>query len=35
MERVFIDGRFKNTELYRTGINIDDWYVPAANQKYR
>lgn len=32
--RVFIDGRFKNTEPYKTGIVEYDWYVPAAKQKY-
>lgn len=35
MERVFIDGRFKNTDLYKTGTNSDDWYVPASLQKYK
>jgi peptide/nickel transport system substrate-binding protein len=35
MERVFFDGRFRNTDLYKTGINSEDWYVPGAQQKYK
>ncbi len=33
---VFMDKRFKNAIPYKlTGLNADDWYVPAAQQKYR
>jgi peptide/nickel transport system substrate-binding protein len=35
MEKIFIDGRYKNTEPYKTGTNSDDWYVPADKQKYK
>ncbi|HVX83797.1 MAG TPA: ABC transporter substrate-binding protein [Phycisphaerae bacterium] len=31
----FINGRFKNTEPYPTGLSPLDWYVPAVEQKYR
>jgi peptide/nickel transport system substrate-binding protein len=31
----FINGRFKNTEPYPLGLAELDWYVPAADQKYR
>lgn len=31
----FIQKRFKNTEPYPTGLAPLDWYVPAADQKYR
>lgn len=30
----FINGRFKNTEPYKTGLNSGDWYVPKGQQKY-
>ena len=33
-DRQFINGRFKNTEPYKTGLAPYDWYVPAAQQKY-
>ena len=32
---VFINGRFKNTKPYPIGLEEGDWYVPAAQQKYR
>ncbi|HUO07029.1 MAG TPA: peptide-binding protein [Phycisphaerae bacterium] len=35
MSRIFIQKRFKNTEPYKTGIAQYDWYVPAADQKYK
>jgi peptide/nickel transport system substrate-binding protein len=31
----FVNGRFKNTEPYKVGMNSFDWYVPALKQKYR
>jgi peptide/nickel transport system substrate-binding protein len=31
----FINGRFKNTQPYPTGLNEGDWYVPLKAQKYR
>ena len=34
-DRVFINGRFKNTEPYKLDIAPYDWYVPAAAQKYK
>jgi peptide/nickel transport system substrate-binding protein len=33
-DRVFVNGRFKNTEPYKLDLAPYDWYVPAAAQKY-
>lgn len=33
-DRVFINGRFRNTQPYKTGLAAYDWFVPAALQKY-
>jgi peptide/nickel transport system substrate-binding protein len=33
--RVFIQPRFKNTQPYKLGVNVYDWYVPAGQQKYK
>lgn len=33
-ERIFINGRFRNTQAYKLSIIPYDWYVPAASQKY-
>lgn len=35
LDRAFIDKRFKNTAAYKLGLAPQDWYVPAAAQKYR
>jgi peptide/nickel transport system substrate-binding protein len=35
MERAFINGRMKNTEPYKVGLNSGDWYVPRMQQKYK
>jgi peptide/nickel transport system substrate-binding protein len=33
-DRMFVNGRFKNTEPYKLDVIPYDWYVPAALQKY-
>jgi peptide/nickel transport system substrate-binding protein len=33
-DRMFVNGRFKNTEPYKLDTVPYDWYVPAALQKY-
>ena len=33
-DREFINGRFKNTAPYKTGLAPYDWFVPSALQKY-
>ncbi len=34
LDRIFINGRFKNTQPYKLGVVPYDWYVPAKSQKY-
>jgi peptide/nickel transport system substrate-binding protein len=34
-DRMFVNGRFKNTEPYKLDVYPYDWYVPAAAQKYK
>jgi hypothetical protein len=35
MSLSFINGRFENTEPYKTSDARSDWFVPLEKQKYR
>jgi peptide/nickel transport system substrate-binding protein len=34
-DRMFVNGRFENTEPYKLDVVPYDWFVPAAMQKYK